>query len=60
MIVPEGDVLRAPEQDYREMEAPGMFGGEAIPFSDVLASLRQVGEQFGREAAEAGKGKGGL
>lgn len=51
VIVPQGEVLRALEQDYREMEASGMFGGEGISFRDILATLRQVQEQLGRKAA---------
>lgn len=50
VIVPQGEVWRVLEQDYREMEASGMFGGEAVSFSDILETLRQVQEQLGREA----------
>ncbi|MEF2279390.1 nucleotidyl transferase AbiEii/AbiGii toxin family protein [Deinococcus sp. YIM 134068] len=50
VIVPEGEVLRALEQDYREMEASGMFGVEIVPFPDILATLQQMQEQLGGEA----------
>ncbi|GAA3814805.1 hypothetical protein GCM10022625_13790 [Deinococcus aetherius] len=55
VIVPQGEVLRALEQDYREMEASGMFGGEGISLRDILATLRQVRERLGREAAAPGE-----
>lgn len=54
VILPEGEVMRALEQDYLEMEASGMFGGDIVPFSELLNSLRQVQEQLGANARSAG------
>ena len=46
VIVPQGDVLATLQQDYREMEASGMFGSEGIAFSDVLATLHDLQSQL--------------
>jgi len=41
-LVPAGDVLLALREDYREMEASGMFGDEHVPFTAVLATLEEI------------------
>lgn len=52
VLVPTGEVLRTLEQDYRAMEASGMFGGEVVFFPDVLTTLRQVEEKVNRRTTE--------
>lgn len=53
VVVPAGEVRRALEQDYRQMEASGMFGQTHVPFADILTTLAGIQRRLARDAQGA-------
>ncbi len=49
-LVPQGEVRRILEADYRQMVESGMYGPQTVPFAAVLETLERLEKQVNGEA----------